>query len=891
MALTKYNQKRNFKQTAEPKGKKAGSKGELIFVVQKHHASHLHYDFRIEADGVLKSWAVPKGPSLNPDDKRLAMMVEDHPYDYKDFEGNIPEGNYGGGNVIVWDMGTYLPTEDPDGGEKAILEGIRKGNVKITLKGKKLKGDFDLVKLKNGKQENAWLLFKRKDKYASDEDITLKDKSVLSKLTLESLAKKYGNEKTGHTKDEAAKAAKKKATEKPTAKKAAPKATKKTASKKSASKKKSVRLKPMLAELSDKEFDDENWVFEMKYDGYRALADCDGSGNVDLYSRNLLDFNSEFKPVAETLQAMSYDCLLDGEVVVENKEGVSSFQLLQNYRSTDAGELHYYVFDILRLNGKDLTGLTLLERKELLRMLIEQNKLPNIHYSEHIVEKGINFFKTANKKAWEGIIAKRADSVYNIARRSSDWLKIKITKQEEAIICGITEPQGGRNHFGALLLGAYQGDKLEYIGNCGTGFNQATLKELYQKFEPLFTVKSPFDERITHRTKIQWMKPKLVCQVKFTEWTQDGSMRHPVYLGLRKDKKATEVKKELLQPKKKASTATKKSAAKKAVSKKAATKKAVVEPIDDEEEESNTSNYQMKVGKQTLKLTNQNKLYWPDDKISKGELVKYYDEVSSIILPYLKDRPESMHRFPNGVKDQGFYQKDVDVDKIPDWLQTEEVFSESNKEHIQYLICNNRETLLYMANLGCIEINPWNSRIQNPENPDWLVIDLDPEDISFKEVVKAAIETRKFFDSLEIDSYCKTSGATGLHIFVPLAARYDYDVVKNFAQLVAQNINEKLPDTTSILRMPAKRQKRIYLDFLQNRRGQTLAAPYSVRPKPGATVSTPLEWSEVNANLDPTKFTIKNTMSRLEKKGDLWKPVIGKGVNLDKVIKKLYESA
>lgn len=893
MALKKYNAKRNFKQTAEPKGKVKKGKGELIFVIQKHHASHLHYDFRLEAEGVLKSWAVPKGPSLNPDDKRLAMMVEDHPYDYKDFEGNITEGNYGAGNVIVWDMGTYTSTEHPEDGDKAILDGIKKGNVKITLKGKKLKGDFDLVKLKNGKQENAWLLFKRKDKYVSDKDITLKDKSVLSHVTLEQLAKKYDNEKNGHTAEENKAAAKKAPTKKVVKKAAVKKATvkkvapNKTASKKLASKKKPIRLKPMLAELSDKEFDNDDWVFEAKYDGYRALADCTGDGSVDLYSRNLLSFNDEFKPIADALEDMPYDCLLDGEVVVEDKKGVSRFQLLQGYRSNNEGKLQYYVFDILRLNDEDLTGLTLLQRKELLETLLNKVKIPNVHYSEHVVGKGINLSKKANAKCWEGIIAKRADSIYNTARRSSDWLKIKITQQEEAIICGITEPQGGRKHFGALLLGVYNGKKLEYIGNCGTGFDFDTLKELYSKFEPLFINKSPFDERITHRTKIQWMKPKLVCQVKFTEWTSEGSLRHPVYLGLRKDKKAADVKKQ--EPKPKVKAVTKKAAAK--PSKKAASDKIKAVQVDDEYDAANTSNYEVKVGKQTLKLTNQNKVYFPKDGITKRDIVQYYDEVSSIILPYMKDRPQSMHRFPNGINDQGFYQKDVDVDKIPTWLQTEEVFSESNKEHIQYLICNNKETLLYMANLGCIEMNPWNSRIQTPENPDWMVIDLDPEAIAFTEVVKAAIEVHKFFEEHEIESYCKTSGATGLHIYVPLAAKYDYDIVKNFAQLVAQSVNERLPSTTSILRMPAKRQKKVYLDFLQNRRGQTLAAPYSVRPKPGATVSTPLDWSEVNAKLDPTKFTIKNTLQRIDKKGDLWKPVIGKGVNLDKVIKKIYDAA
>jgi bifunctional non-homologous end joining protein LigD len=301
--------------------------------------------------------------------------------------------------------------------------------------------------------------------------------------------------------------------------------------------------------------------------------------------------------------------------------------------------------------------------------------------------------------------------------------------------------------------------------------------------------------------------------------------------------------------------------------------------------------YELKVGKTVLKLTNQNKIYWPDEKITKGDLVKYYSEVSDLMLPYLKDRPQSLHRFPNGIRDAGFYQKDFDRSKTPEWLYTEPIYSESNKKYIDYLVCNDKATLLYMANLGCIEIHPWNSRIQSPENPDWLVIDLDPEDISFREVVKAAQETKKLLDELEIDCYCKTSGSTGLHIYVPLAAKYDYEIAKNFAQLVAQKVNDVLPDTTSVLRMPGKRKKRVYLDFLQNRRAQTLAAPYSLRPKPGATVSTPLEWSEVNARLDVTKFNIKTIFKRLDKKGDLWKPVLGKGANLDKAVKHIYEEA
>lgn len=530
MALTLYKKKRNFKITSEPEGEKKDNKGKLIFTIQKHHASHLHYDFRLEMEGVLKSWAVPKGPSLNPDDKRLAMTVEDHPYDYKDFEGNIPEGSYGGGNVIVWDRGTY---ELPDGGdrkeqEKKLLAALKKGDLKFILHGKKLNGEFALVKIKNSRQENAWLLIKKKDKYVSNEDVTKKEKSVISGVTLGALAKKYDNDKNGISGDE-------------------------------------------------------------------------------------------------------------------------------KVKSTPA--------------------------------------------------------KTSRKK-----------------------------------------PKGSKT-------------------------------------------------------------------------------------------------------------------------------------------ENSTDDFELKVGKQLLKFTNQNKIYWPEEGITKGQLVNYYASVSDLILPYLKDRPQSLHRFPNGVKDAGFYQKDIDKSKVPTWLKTESVYSESNNKNIDYLICNDKETLLYMANLGCIEMHPWNSRIQSPENPDWMVIDLDPENIAFTEVVKAAQETRKFLEGLSIDCYCKTSGATGLHIYVPLNAKYEYEIVKEFAQVVATHVNEVLPDTTSILRMPAKRKKKVYLDFLQNRRAQTLAAPYSVRPKPGATVSTPLEWSEVNAKLDVTKFTINTLLKRIEKKGDLWKPVLGKGANLDKAIKQIYEDS
>jgi bifunctional non-homologous end joining protein LigD len=847
MSLLKYNQKRNFNDTAEPKGKVERSANELKFVVQKHAASHLHYDFRLEMDGVLKSWAVPKGPSLDPETKRLAMMVEDHPYSYKDFEGTIPDGNYGAGNVIVWDNGTYVPADDNYKGtaEQKLLADLKKGHLSFTLKGKKLKGNFSLVQLK-GKQENAWLLIKKEDKYATTADVLKKDKSVISKLSLEILEKQIEKEKT---------ISKKKAV--------------KTVSKKEESKKDTLGFKtPMLASLTDKPFDNSEWIFENKYDGYRTLAVIDEE-DVQLFSRNEISFTKNFQTVADELKKINHDVILDGEVVVEDETDHSDFQLLQNYLKTGKGNLKYYVFDILNLDGNDTTNLKLLERKELLKMLLSKYKFSNVFYSEHIEEKGIAFLEEVAKKKSEGIIAKKADSLYTIGRRTNDWLKIKLSQQEEAIIIGITEPKNTRTHFGALLLGQYENDKLKFIGKCGTGFTQQTLKELYEKFEPYFLDESPLEEKNPVRDKIQWIKPKFIAQVKFTEWTQDNHLRQPVYLGLRVDKKSKEVvftgrstdnsiKKEVKMEK--------------------------TNLIKDKEKE---NNFDLKIGRTTLHLTNQNKIYFPDDGITKGDIVNYYSEVSDLILPYLKDRPQSMYRFPNGIKEMGFYQKDVDNDKIPSWIKTKKIFSESNNANIDYLICNDKATLLYMANLGCIDINPWNSTIKHIENPDWVVIDIDPENDDFKEVVKTALTVKEVMDGFETECYCKTSGATGLHVYIPLGAKYDYDSVKLFAQLIAREVQSRLPDITTLERSLKKRNHKIYVDYLQNRTGQTLAAPYSVRPKPGATVSTPLEWNEVNDKLLPSQFTIKNVLKRFEKKGDLWKPVLGKGANIKTILKSI----
>jgi bifunctional non-homologous end joining protein LigD len=853
MGLGKYHSKRKFTETSEPKGKVSKSGGALKFVIQKHDATRLHYDFRLELDGVLKSWAVPKGPSMNPADKRLAMMVEDHPYDYKDFEGTIPEGNYGAGTVMLWDEGTYhaLETKDPKESAKILRAGLAKGEIKFFLEGEKLTGGFVLVKLRGSyggkKNENSWLLIKEKDEHVLKADITKQDTSVRTESTMEEIAggsgktwKSNRKAKGEQSKPEPAKTDRAKAT--------APVSGKKSAM--------PHHVKPMLATLVDEAFDREDWIFEIKWDGFRGLAEVK-KRKVELYSRNLLSFNEQYAPIVKELKELDCDAVFDGEIVCLDAKGKSSFQLLQNFNNTGKGNLVYYVFDLLYYNGYDLREQQLLKRKELLKSVLPSSG--RIRYSDHVETDGIEFFKAAQKQGLEGIIGKNGESEYKTARRSSDWVKIKTHMRQEAVIAGFTKPRGSREKFGALVLGVYEGDELKYIGHTGSGFNDKSLKDMHEKLMRLVTKDSPFEKIPKTNAPVTWVKPKLVCEISFAEWTSDGSMRQPIFQGLRLDKKASEVIKE-----KPVDMSKTKSFAKAAPSSKET---------------------HLKISGKDVKVTHLDKVYWPKEKYTKGDLIEYYRKMAHVMLPYLKDRPENMNRHPNGIDGPSFYQKDVE--DHPSWIKTKKVFSESNNKDIHYLICNDEATLVYMANLGCIEINPWNSTASNIDNPDYAIIDLDPEDIGFDKVVEVAQVTHKILEKYGIDSYCKTSGATGLHIFIPLAGKYDYDLVRQFAQVLVTMVNQELPKITSLERSPKKRQKKIYLDYLQNRHGQTLAAPYSVRPKPGATVSTPLEWKEVNKKLKPTDFNIKNIFKRLEKKGDLWKPVLGKGVDIEKAIKKM----
>lgn len=908
MSLSLYKKKRSFDETPEPTGGKASGK-ELRFVVQKHHASHLHYDFRLEMEGVLKSWAIPKGPSLDPGVKRLAMMVEDHPYDYRTFEGIIPEGNYGAGTVIVWDEGTYEPlntdAKNKREVEKILLHQLHEGNLKFIMHGKKLKGEFALVKI-SGRGENSWLLIKHNDKYATSEDVTKKNKSVVSHKTLEQVEKTshnfWGSNRKASTKKTAkAKNPKTKAAKKDEAAEDDDHAeTKSDDIKELLQKGKRAAfpsdIKPMLATLVDKAFDDENWIYEIKWDGYRAIAYLK-NGKAEIRSRANLSFNNKFPVIIEALRQWKVNAVVDGEIVALNEEGKPDFQSLQSFaKKGEKANLVFYVFDLLWYDGKDFTQLPLIERKKILKSILPEDD-GTIKFSEHIVREGKAFFEAALNKGLEGVMAKKADSVYTIDYRTKSWLKIKNNQQTEAIICGFTKGRNSRKYFGAVILGKYFGDKLTYIGHSGSGFNEKSLQDVYKKFAPLITDKCPFHPKPKTNMPVTWLKPKLVCEVKFAEWTEEKILRQPIFLGLREDKTAENEKNEQIVPPP-AKSSTKKKASKEKMEKaKEVVKENLAAPT-----KKRTSAKNQKAGDRILfegdekektitidnheiKFTNLNKIYWPDEKITKRDMLNYYYAVAPYMLPYMKDRPQSLNRHPNGINGENFFQKNVEG-KVADWIETYPYTSESDGQTKQFLVCTDEATLMYMASLGCIEMNPWHSRIQSPENPDWCVIDLDPDDNPFDQVVETAQVVKQVLESLEIEACCKTSGATGMHIYIPRGAKYSYEQSKLLAELIVQVVHEQIPSFTSLERNPSKRKKKIYLDFLQNRSIQTIAAPYSLRPKPGATVSTPLHWEEVKKGLSLKKFTIFNTLDRIKNEGEIFKPVLGKGIDLEKTLKK-----
>lgn len=616
----------------------------------------------------------------------------------------------------------------------------------------------------------------------------------------------------------------------------------------------------MLAKSFEKAFDDEDWLFEIKWDGYRAVADLRHT-NPLFYSRNGISFLSKFEKVTKDFSHQKHKMVLDGEIVAYDAHGKPNFQLLQQIGDHPDMALTYQVFDLLWLNGHSTEELPLVQRKELLKEALTETDV--IKYCDHIREKGIAFFNQMNTMKLEGMIAKKADSLYIENQRSSDWLKIKFTNTDEAIICGLTEPRGSRESFGALILGKYTDGRLTYCGHTGTGFNNESLKQLYDRLQKMVIKTSPFETVPTTNMPVTWTKPELVCEIKYSEITKDGMYRHPVFLAIREDKEPEEIQ---LNPKNEKS---------KEMKAKAPLKKSA----NPEKEKEIT------LDKHQVHLTNQDKIYFPKDGITKGDVIEYYQSVASYILPFLKNRPLSLNRFPSGIEEQGFYQKDAG-DNMPDWIKTTKVYSESNDKYIDYVYCNDKATLAYLNNLGCIDMNPWNSSLPDLEHPDYLVLDLDPsKKNTFDDVVETALQVNEVLNSIKVKGYCKTSGSTGIHIYIPMGGKYDFDQVKDFAHILMKQVNEKLPKLTTLERSLQKRDdKKIYMDYLQNRTGQTLASVYSVRPKEGAAVSMPLEWNEVKPGLKPTDFTIYNALERIKDKGDLFKPVLGKGIDMMKVL-------
>jgi len=802
MGLKEYRSKRAFPKTPEPRLSRAASGDGHRFVIQKHQARRLHYDLRLEHEGVLKSWAVPKGPPLDLHDKRLAVQVEDHPLAYQNFAGRIPEGQYGAGLVEIWDKGTY--SLDPGaGGERearSMSESLLKGHIDFALQGKRLRGHYALVRLKN--QEKQWLLIKRKDPpaVAASPSGPATPPSPEA-LDLSGAVKSPFPEEAG----------------------------------------------PMLATLVDGPFDRDGWSFEVKWDGYRSLAEI-RRGKVRLVSRNGKRQNARFPTVAAALSGFPVDVLFDGEIVTVDDQGRPDFQALQNSLRSGGGRILYYVFDVLYAAGHDLRPLPLRRRRAILSKLLPVSK--TVRLSEAIEKSGRAYFRAAQKMGLEGIMAKDLSSPYRSGERTGDWLKIKTQKRQEAVICGFTRPRASRRYFGSLILGAYKKGELVWIGHVGTGFSERSLRDIYEKLTPLVTTQTPFAREPQTNTAVTWVTPRLVCEVKFREWTGEGLMRQPVFLGLRRDKSPREVEVEQAEPRE-------------------------------------TALEKPKVHTRA-KLTHLDKIFWPKEGYIKNDLIDYYWRMAGWILPYLKNRPQALNRHPDGIEGESFFQKNM-TQSPPPWVKTVGILSESGDKSVRYLVCQNKDTLLYEANLGCIEINVWSSSLPHLDSPDYIVLDFDPFETSFPSVVEAVLAAKKILDELALPAFCKTSGATGMHVYIPLAPHFSHEQARELAHLVCLIVNRRHPDLTSLERSPAKRKGRVYLDYLQNRREATMAAPYALRPREGAPASMPLEWKDVTPNLDPVEFNIRTVPERLAREGDPWRDLFKKRVDLKAALARFVE--
>ena len=871
--LSEYSAKRTFTATPEPGPVPVeGRAGPLMFVIQQHSATRLHYDFRIEYDGVLLSWAVPKGPSLDPADKRLAVRTEDHPFDYASFEGIIPAGQYGAGEVIVWDCGVYSPDEDDETwfhdraqAERLVRQGLEDGKLSLQLRGEKVKGSFALVRTKDAK---TWLLIKHKDRFVAKGDLAVSDRSVLSGVTVEEMTAVP--------------------VQRIPAERLVPGGEKRPMPEK---------LLPMHAEIGDVVFNNPDWMWEPKLDGYRALALIEGQG-VKLRSRRGLDLGEDFPRLVADLGKQAVDgMVLDGEIVAFDASGKPSFGAMQN-RGSGAERAVFYCFDLLYFAGVDLRRSVYADRRRYLSQCLLPSPLVQLVHAE---EDGLALHKAAMASGFEGVIGKRRSSIYEAGKRSKAWLKVKAINSADFVVGGYTTGKGSRAPLGALLLGYWQGRKLRFASRVGSGFDDKTLARTRKLLEPLRRKTSPFADEPELNAPTTWVDPKLVAEVKFQGWTDDHHLRAPIFLRLRDDVDAREVK-----------------------------RAARAEPRGDEILEQLSSDktaFTLAVGKNQIKLTHLDRVYWPADPalkqpaLTKRDLLRYFAQVAPFILPHLADRPLTMIRMPDGIGGQRFFQKHWTQER-PAFVETITVFSGSREESHDYILCNNLPTLLWLAQSGTLEFHVWHSRAKPGSDangkgtdyasseaamdasvlnyPDYVVFDIDPYIYSGKEAVgdepelntvafekgkEVAFWLRQLLREMRLDAIVKTSGKTGLHVFVPIKRTIDFDAARAVSELVGRHLVRQHPKDVTVEWSVPKRTGKIFMDYNMNVRGKTLNVAYSPRGAPGAPVSMPLTWEEL-AGAHPLDFRITNAPERLAKTGDRWRDALTRKQGLEQALRR-----
>lgn len=838
MGLTEYKRKRNFSRTPEPEAN-GKSRGPNLFVIQKHAASQLHYDFRLELDGTLKSWAVPKGPSLDPSVKSLAVHVEDHPISYADFEGIIPKGQYGGGTVMVWDYGTWELEGDAS-------RDYKKGKLSFTLHGEKLHGRWSLVRMggRAGEGGKNWLLIKSDDEAANRRKNILKSEpnSVITQRTMDEIARADDKvwDSNGASKPRTRSAAE--SNGKPIS--AGAKVSELTGAKKRAQPK---QFKPQLATLGTAVPQGEGWLHEMKFDGYRLLVFYE-QGKLRLVTRNGNNWTRKFPKLGKELSKLPMEtAILDGEVVSLDDKGLTNFQQLQNLmKRGDDAEIVFYLFDVPYFEGYSLTATPLIERKQLLGNLLNGYTKGNalIRYSDHIQGQGESVLANACRLGMEGVVSKQIKSGY-LQARSTAWIKTKCSKRQEFVVAGFTKPTGSRVGFGALLLGYYDDQKFVYAGRVGTGFNSASLKKIHAELKKRKVDENPFDDSLASSLSrgVTWVEPELVAEVGFTEWTDEGLLRHPSFQGLREDKPAKQIVREEAKPVKNLENGFKR----KSTNAKKSSRKLLRSSEDGDFVVAGVT------------ISNPDRVLYPEQGLTKRGLAEFYDSIADWILPYIVGRPLSLVRCPQGRKGQCFYQKHL-TESMPEALRGVVV----NKGEEKYVVLDDLSGLISLVQMGVLEIHPWGSREDNLETPDTMVFDLDPgPGIEWKQVIDAARDLRKRLSSHRLNSYVRTSGGKGLHVVVPLEPKASWDEVKAFAKKIANEMQVDDPDVYVANMSKARRDKKIFVDYLRNSRGATSVASYSTRARNGAPVAMPIKWKELGKLTSADQYTVENARRRL----------------------------